>query len=229
MKWFAVMSAIALAAQLAGQEKTSADRLVAGGSSVGRPPVLRDVEPNDNLVVTLPGAPVPLPPIAPAPVPTPAPAAPSAVPQDDEDDHRPVLRRAPRPVFPAEFERDSAAFCQKMIAAWTQPDAYNLLGEPLRERVALDDSDAENGRIYAFSDPTGRYREIELDFARDTGLLRSVFVYPWKMTWTECRKLWGTQVQSTPANKGRIFHSYLNRRLDVLVDQTGKVISFGLY
>jgi hypothetical protein len=116
-----------------------------------------------------------------------------------------------------------------MIAAWTQPDAYNLLGEPLRERVALDDSDAENGRIYAFSDPTGRYREIELDFARDTGLLRSVFVYPWKMTWTECRKLWGAHVQSTPANKGRTFHSYLNRRLDVLVDQTGKVISFGLY
>jgi hypothetical protein len=93
----------------------------------------------------------------------------------------------------------------------------------------VDDSDVENGRIYAFSDPTGRYREIELDFAKDTGLLRSVFVYPWKMTWADCRKLWGANVQSTPANKGRIFHSYQNRRLDVLVDQTGKVISFGLY
>ena len=230
MKWFVTVSVVALAAQLAGQEKTAADRLSVGGETVARPPVLRDAEPSDNLVVTLPGARPPVPRVSPPPVPTPAPApaSPAAIP-DDEEDHRPVLRRAPRPVFPAEFERDSAAFCQKLIDAWTQPDAYNLLGEPLRERVALDDSDVENGRIYAFSDPTGRYREIELDFAKDTGLLRSVFVYPWKMTWTECRKLWGANVQSTPANKGRIFHSYLNRRLDVLVDQTGKVISFGLY
>jgi hypothetical protein len=217
MKWF-VTSVVALAAQLAAQE------------SVARPPVLRDAEPSDSLVVTLPGARLPVPRVSPLPVPTPAPApvSPAAIP-DDEEDHRPLLRRAPKPVFPAEFERDSAAFCQKLIAAWTQPDAYNLLGEPLRERVALDDADVENGRIYAFSDPTGRYREIELDFAKDTGLLRSVFVYPWKMTWAECRKLWGANVQSTPANKGRIFHSYVNRRLDVLVDQTGKVISFGLY
>jgi len=49
------------------------------------------------------------------------------------------------------------------------------------------------------------------------------------MTWQECRKLWGANVHSAEANKGRIFHSYLNRRLDVLVDPSGKVISLGLY
>jgi hypothetical protein len=30
-------------------------------------------------------------------------------------------------------------------------------------------------------------------------------------------------------NKGRIFYSYVNRHLDVLVDQDGKVISLGVY
>jgi hypothetical protein len=49
------------------------------------------------------------------------------------------------------------------------------------------------------------------------------------MTWQECRKLWGSRVSSTDADKGRTFYSYLDRRLDVLVDQTGKVINFGLY
>jgi hypothetical protein len=87
----------------------------------------------------------------------------------------------------------------------------------------------ENGDIFAFSDASSRYRELELDFDRETGTLRSVFAYPWKMTWQECRKLWGTRVSATDADKGRKFYSYLDRRLDVLVDQTGKVINFGLY
>ena len=95
--------------------------------------------------------------------------------------------------------------------------------------MSLDDDGAENGDIYAFSDASSRYRELELDFDRETGTLRSVFAYPWKMTWQECRKLWGARVRSTDADKGRTFYSYLDRRLDVLVDQTGKVINFGLY
>jgi hypothetical protein len=214
MKWFVAVSLIASAAQLAGQDRSGGDRSEAGRES--RPPVLRGGEPSDSGVVSLPGASVPL-------------ARPDPAGLPDPDDHRPLLRRAPKPVFPAEFERDAAAFSQKFVGLWSDGDAYNLFGEPLRERVVLDDVDAENGRIYAYSDPTGRYREIELDFARDTGLLRTVFAYPWKMTWTECRRLWGSNVQSAQANKGRTFYSYVNRRLDVLVDQAGRVISLGLY
>ena len=216
MKRYIAVCAMLWATQLAAQEQSD-----------DRPPVLRTAEPSDNQVITLPGASAP--PLVAIIRPT-APIIPAApAPPDTSEDHRPLLRRAPKPVFPAEFERDSAVFCQKLIGLWTQPDAYNLFGEPLRERVVMNDEDKESGRIYAFSDPTGRYREIELDFAKDSGALRSVFVYPWKMTWTECRKLWGANVQSTVANKGRTFHSYVNRRLDVLVDPAGKVISLGLY
>ncbi len=135
----------------------------------------------------------------------------------------------PKPILPPDFERDSALFCQRRISQWMQPDAYNIFGEALRDRPAYNDDRTENGRIYAYADPSGRYRELELDFAADTGILRSVFVYPWKMTWQDCRRLWGANVASADASKGRTFYSYLNRRLDVLVDAGGRVISLGLY
>ena len=83
--------------------------------------------------------------------------------------------------------------------------------------------------VYAFADPTGHNKEFELDFAGDTGALRTVFVYPVKMTWNECRQTYGADISAADAPKGRKFYSYLNRRMDVLVDAAGKVISFGLY
>jgi hypothetical protein len=139
------------------------------------------------------------------------------------------LRRPPKPWFPPDFDKDSAAYCQQRIAEWSKEDAYNLLGMAVRQRAAAGDNGDVTGRIYAFADPTGRYREIELDFAAETGLLRTVFVYPKAMTWSDARRTWGTDVSSTGAKKGRIFYSYTNRRLDVLVGPDGKVISLGLY
>jgi hypothetical protein len=143
------------------------------------------------------------------------------------DDQPPVLRRtAP---FPAGLEGDSALFCQSQIGQWTEADARALLGEASRQRLVLGEDQSETGLILAFNDPTGRYKELELDFANETGALRGVFAYPWKMTWQECRRLWGARVTSRKANQRRTFYSYLNRRLDVLVDATGAVISLGLY
>lgn len=220
MKWFAIFLAVCSTA--AGADKN------VGGT---RPPVLDGAEPSDSMILTLPGAPAPALPVeAPAPKGPVASARPGPVPSvNPEAEHRPLLRRAPKPILPAEFERDSGFFCQKLIGAWTAGDAYNLFGDPRRVRDSFDDNHNADGRILAYSDPTGRYREIELDFARDTGLLRTVFVYPWKLTWTECHHTWNGKVQSAEANKGRMFYSYVDRRLDVLVDASGNVISLGLY
>jgi len=135
----------------------------------------------------------------------------------------------PKPVYPPDFERESSLFCHKQIGQWTEDDARSLLGQPLRQRPAYDDGKTVNGRIYAFADPTSRYKELELDFDQKTGTLRTVFVYPRNMTWQECRRLWGAKVAAADAQQGRTFYSYLNRRLDVLVDATGKVMSLGLY
>jgi hypothetical protein len=184
------------------------------------PPVLRNTDKEDSVIVMLPGA------AAPAPVQPAAPVPDAGPPPEDPD--RPILRRS-APTYPAEFGAESALFCQKQIGAWTLEDTADVLGEAKGHRPSLDDDGVENGDIYAFSDPSSRYRELELDFDRESGTLRTVFAYPWKMSWQDCRKIWGARVNSTDADKGRTFYSYLDRRLDVLVDQTGKVISFGLY
>jgi hypothetical protein len=150
-------------------------------------------------------------------------------PPELKDPGRPVLHRAPRPIYPEDFEKDSGLFCQKQIGQWKEAEALALLGSPSGDRPAYDDNSSVNGRILAFSDPTSHYKQLELDFDGQTGALRTVFVYPWKMTWQDCRRLWGANVSAAEANKGRKFYSYLNRRLDVLVDAAGKVISIGLY
>ncbi len=186
------------------------------------PPVLRNQDPQADVIVRLPG---------PAPAPLPAQPAESgkstAPPQpvNPDDPPRPLLRH----IYPPGFQQDSAAYCHELLGQWTADDARFLFGEPVRNRPAYDDKGAQNGMIYAFSDPTNRYREIELDFDSSTGTLRTVFVYPFQLTWQEARRKWGNKVNETAANNGRRFYSYADRRLDVLVDSAGKVISFGLY
>lgn len=206
-------------------------------------PVLLETEPPDSLVVRLPGprrtppAAPPSPPAQPAPpvqtvakaVVPPVRLDPPPPPGALDDPGPPHLRRAPRPVYPPEFEKDSALYCQRLIGRWTMEDAAMLLGDAKGSRPAFDDHQKENGTIYAFADPTSHYRQIELDFDAGSGTLRTVFGYPWDLTWQECRRLWGVNVSAAEANKGRRFYSYLNRHLDVLVDKSGKVISLGLY
>jgi len=188
------------------------------GASVSIPPVLRNMEPEPSAVVRLPGP-------APAPVVAPVSVKSAATAPIPDDPPRPLLRH----IYPPSFEQDSGSFCQELIGQWTESDARFLLGEPLHTRSAFDDNGAVNGTIYAFSDPTNRYKELELDFDAATGALRTVFVYPHSLTWQEARRKWGANVNETTANNGRRFYSYVDRRLDVLVDRAGKVISFGLY
>jgi hypothetical protein len=226
MKWFVLVSAVALAAQVPARADDAKDRPDTSSGVLTLPSEGGKSEAVPGVVVTLPG---PAAPIA-APETGSPKVAESAVPRIPPagDAPPPVLRRA-APVYPPEFERDSALFCQTKIGEWTEADARALLGEASRQRLALGEDQSETGLIFAFADPTGRYQELELDFASQTGALRGVFAYPWKMTWQECRRLWGARVTARKANQGRTFYSYLDRRLDVLVDRTGKVVSLGLY
>jgi len=166
---------------------------------------------NDTVIVTLPGPPAPT-----QPAESPAVAAPPA----------PAL---PKPELPEAFKSDSSVYLQRVIGIWKARDAEALLGPAAHSRPAYDEKKKVNGQILAWTDPTGKYRELELDFEADSGTLRTVFAYPNEMTWDDCRKLWGANVNTTHTRNGRSFYSYLNRKLDVLVDGGGKVISLGLY
>jgi hypothetical protein len=130
--------------------------------------------------------------------------------------------------LPAELKTESAIYLQRRLGTWRERDAREILGEPRRRRDAYEQG-VVTGDIFAFGDPTNRYREFELLFDRQTKTLRSAFIYPWRMTWNECRELWGNEVNATVLANGNIFRSYLNRRLDVLVDKTGTVINLGIY
>ena len=104
-----------------------------------------------------------------------------------------------------------------------------LLGPSQSQRPAYDEDGKPNGTIYTYADPLNRYKAFEFDFATKTGKLRTLFVYPLHMNWQECRGVYGADVSTAKAGKGRTFYSYLNRRLDVLVDAGGNVISLGIY
>ena len=104
-----------------------------------------------------------------------------------------------------------------------------LLGPSQSQRPAYDEDGKPNGTIYTYADPLNRYKAFEFDFATNTGKLRTLFVYPLHMNWQECRGVYGADVSTAKAGKGRTFYSYLNRRLDVLVDAGGNVISLGIY
>jgi hypothetical protein len=140
----------------------------------------------------------------------------------------PVLRHAD-PEYPAEFVLDAIAYLESRLDQWQQSDASTLLGPSLRQRAPVGDEGKPNGVIYAYSDPLHHYREFELDFEGDSGKLRTVFLYPQKMSWRECRGVYGSRVSMDDVGDGRTFYSYLNRRLDVLVDALGNVISLGIY
>jgi hypothetical protein len=187
---------------------------------------------------THPTVPVPLtpPPAAPATVPKAAPQTAALTKPMTVPLAAPAIAPAPAAATtpaksPAatEIGRELAAYCQKQIGHWKESDARKLLGEPKRRRPAYDEKKAVNGIIYAFTDPTNKYKEVELDFDVKSGLLRTVFAYPPRLTWQECQHLWTGPVAAADAAQGRKFYSYTNRRLDVLVDPTGNVISLGWY
>jgi hypothetical protein len=215
-RFFSMLVSVAALAQIAN----AADDAGTPRSHLN-PPVLLHSEPPDSAIVTLPGPP-------------PEPLAPAAIPvatlNHDRvpDEPRPFLRRAKR-EYPPGFEEDSPRFLQLHIGQWKEFEVSDLLGKPLRQRPSFDDAGKRNGIIYAYADPLGRYKEFELDFAGDTGELRTVFVYPVKMTWQACRQVYGVSVTAADADQGRKFYSYLNRRMDVLVDASGKVVSLGFY
>jgi hypothetical protein len=161
-------------------------------------------------------APLPFKPVESAVVRRPAPVAPSPV-------------AVPKSPAPQMLGLEVSVYCQKQIGHWKESDARILLGQPKRHRPAYDENKVVNGTIYAFEDPTSKYKEVELDFDLKSGNLRTVFVYPPRLTWQECHRVWNGPVVVADAAQGRKFYSYTNRHLDVLVDASGKVISLGWY
>src|ERR1035438_7572256 len=170
MKWIRLMCLVAVAGQLV-RSGAAADRTPtnpeSNSSSLQLPPVLRSSEPPDSTQITLPGPPQAASPLkkitAVPPVATPAPLPKELNATFRLPLSRPVVAPATLKTDPLlEIGHEVAAYCQKQIGHWKESDARKLLGEPKRHRPAYDEKKIVNGTIYAFTDPSNKYKELEL-------------------------------------------------------------------
>jgi S1-C subfamily serine protease len=124
----------------------------------------------------------------------------------------------------------SLAFAEKRIGKWNANQMRLFFGEPTRHRPSINSkTQKENGSIFAYPDPTRMYRELELRYDAVTKKLTDIYVYPWNMTWDDCKRLWGDTVETIKNPDGTRFYEYRNRRLSVFADKGGKVINFAVY
>ena|SRR2546425_7303744 len=135
----------------------------------------------------------------------------------------------PKPMVSEGMKKSSFWYLQSKLRIWTEEDARNELGDPIRHRFVRDNFNTINGDVYAYSDPTQLMREVELNFDSRTKRLQAVYGYTWDMTWEQCKKLWGENVTTTKNHDGTRFYAYRDRNLLVLTDKHGKVISIGVY
>jgi S1-C subfamily serine protease len=125
-----------------------------------------------------------------------------------------------------------AVFLQKRLLSWTEEDARNVFGDPVAHRLGYDNFHNVISDINAYSDPTLLMQKAELAFDAKTKRLTNVYLYPLRMTWEDCKKLWGENVsvqRNLAANDGSKFHIYKDRHLNVLLDRHNNVVSLGIY
>lgn len=114
------------------------------GGGTSAQPVLRRLEPEDSVVLRLPGPTPAIPaikklvPIAPVPTPSPLPkelvlSMPPVFPAA-------AAGKALKTALPAEAGQDLAFYCQTQIGKWREADLRKLVGAPLRSRPAYDES-----------------------------------------------------------------------------------------
>jgi hypothetical protein len=134
-------------------------------------------------------------------------------------------------AIPDEMRQGAFAFLEKKMGTWKLDDARHSLGEPIRQRDSFNGKKVD-GVVYAFPDRTGAAAEFELDFANSTGVLRRVFAHPGAvhpMRLVEAQSVWGQNYKETKNANGTRTYIYRNRRLLLITDKDGAVITIGVY
>jgi trypsin-like peptidase len=153
-----------------------------------------------------------------------------AQPPNTPPNPQPTASVAPTPAtIPPEMRNQISVYLERQIRTWTDVEARQAIGDPLRHRFAYDLNRNVTGDIYAYADPTRLYREFELDFDSKTKRLTNIIIYPWSLTWDQGKKMWGEDAKLTKNPDSTRMYAYRKRRLNVLVGTDGKIISFGVY
>ena len=142
----------------------------------------------------------------------------------------PAPPAAARAAAEAKITKPIGEYLDPMLGKWSPADAEAVLGHPTTHRFAYDTNKTVDGDIYAYDDPTRFARLIELNFDGKTNRLRAVYLYPSaRITWEDCKKMYGDNVQKTRGADGTKFYAYRDRRVSVLLDKNDLVINFGLF
>jgi V8-like Glu-specific endopeptidase len=132
-------------------------------------------------------------------------------------------------TIPPDMRNQISIYLERQMRVWTDVEAQQALGNPLRHRFAYDQNKSLIGDIYAYADPTRLYREFELTFDSNTKKLTGIFMYPWNLTWEQGKRMWGEDARIVKNPDGSRLYLYRTRRLNVLVGKDGKIVSFGVY
>jgi S1-C subfamily serine protease len=136
----------------------------------------------------------------------------------------------PTPPPKVEITKPIDEYLEAMLGKWSPDDAEKTLGHPSTHRFAYDNNRTVDGDIYAYDDPTRFAHQIELNFDGKTNRLREIYLYPSAhMTWKDCKKLWGDNVQKTRDRDGAKLYAYRDRRLGVALTKDDVVVYLGRY
>jgi len=118
-------------------------------------------------------------------------------------------------------------YLRSKLGVWTAADAQKELGEPIRHRVTNDERGTPLADVWAYKHPS--YVQVALAFNRTSGRVTDIYFYPVNLMWPDAKKLFGENYQTTRNKDGSAFHSYREARTNLLVSQSDKVISIGIY
>ncbi len=126
-----------------------------------------------------------------------------------------------------DLKSEPGPYLRSKLGVWTPADAEKEFGEPIRQRVTNDERGMPLADVWAYKHPG--YVQVELVFSRQSQRVTDVYFYPVNLTWTEAKKLFGENYQTTRNKDGSTFHSYREARTNLLVSQSDRVISIGIY
>jgi hypothetical protein len=111
---------------------------------------------------------------------------------------------------------------QAEINLWTSEDAAQELGTATGHRFVVFGNEV-TGDIFAYRDPTNRFREIELNFDNVSKRLAGVYLYPKDVTWPEYKRTLAGKPKSSKKPDGSRLYTCEDSRVAVLVAPDGEV------
>lgn len=120
-------------------------------------------------------------------------------------------------------------FFATKLYTWTDQDAGDYLGKPLRHRYSYDNYKNVDGDIFAYTDLSGTTREVELTFDSKTRKLKQAIIYPTGFNTEQAKKMLGDKYKNVKSANGTFFYMYQDKRVNVLFAKDGTAISIGLY